>query len=85
MCSILNEHNFTGESDESEFFPKREIGNSLVKSMWVTSLHQVNCKNKNTIPDTADHHQKLKLRPMKWQHKFNSLAFFVVVFLHKDA
>ena len=65
------------------FFPKREIGNSLVKSMWVNSLHQVNCETKYTILDTADHHQKLILWPMKWQHKFNSLAFLLLYFYTK--
>ena len=46
----MNGQNFTGESDETEISPKREIGNSPVKSMWVSSLHQVNCETKYTIP-----------------------------------
>ena len=33
ICSSLNGMNFTRESDESEISPKREIGNSPVKSM----------------------------------------------------
>ena len=33
VFSILSGQNFTGESDESEIYPKREMENSPVKSM----------------------------------------------------
>ena len=53
VCSIFNGQNFTRESDESEITPNGDIGNSLVKSMWVNFLHQANCETKYTIPENC--------------------------------
>ena len=50
VCRIFVGQDFTGASDESEISPKGEIGNSLVKTMYVNFLHQVNCETKYTIP-----------------------------------
>ena len=53
--SIFVGQTFTGASEMS---PKGEIGNSPDKTMSANFLHQVNCKNKYTIPP-----KKMQKRP----------------------